>query len=88
MAKGPYKARETLTGSKCLSTSRPNLTNQGKMSSAHGVVPSGPTKGMRHPEGRIGAGTRGFKSNLSSTTGGIKGGPKHASQPSGHKSKS
>lgn len=63
------------------------LTGSGKMSSAHGNGSGNPTKGMRHAEGRLGASCRSFKSNLSSTTGGQTGGPKHASQPQGHKSK-
>ena len=84
MAKGPLKATSVLSGSRSLSSKRPPAnTSSGKMSSAHGVVPSGPTKGMSNAQGRLGASTRSFKSNLTSTTGGVKGGPKHASQPKG-----
>jgi len=83
-----FKASEVFKGSKSLSTKRPPAnTSNGKMSGAHGVVPPGPTKNMSNAAGRLGAGTRGFKNNFSSTTGGEKGGPKHAGQPSGHKDK-
>lgn len=36
--------------------------SQGKMSSSHGTNSGNPTKGMRGGDGRVGAGTRGFKS--------------------------
>lgn len=81
MSKGPYKYSEI--GGKSLSCSRPNMSGKGKMSSAHGVVPRGPAKGMTNAEGRLGASTRAFKSVLSDTTGGCKDGARHASQPKG-----
>lgn len=85
MSKGPFKATESLHGSRCLSTKRPPAnTSSGKMSSKHGVVPSGPTKGMSNPQGRLGASTRAFKSNLTSTTGGVKNDTRQAKQPRGH----
>lgn len=85
MSRGPFRATEVFQGSKCLSTKRPPAnTSGGKMSGAHGVVPSGPTKGMSNPQGRLGASTRAFKSNLTSTTGGCKNDTKQAKQPKGH----
>jgi hypothetical protein len=85
MSKGPLKATEVMHGSKCLSSKRPPAnTSHGKMSSAHGVVPPGPTKGMSNPSGRLGASTRAFKSNLTSTTGGLKNDTRQAKQPKGH----
>lgn len=85
MAKGPYKATSSLSGSRSLSCKRPPAnTSSGKMSGAHGVVPPGPTKGMSNAQGRIGCHTRSFKSNLTSTTGGIKNDTRQARQPKGH----
>lgn len=83
--KGPLKATSVFSGSRSLSCKRsPANTSSGKMSSKHGVVPSGPTKGMSNAEGRLGSSTRAFKSNLTSTTGGCKGDTRQAKQPKGH----
>lgn len=57
---------------KKMSTSHMKM-GSGKMSSQHGLSKNtSPTKGMVHPEGRVGAGTRPFKNNLTSTPGGKK----------------
>ena len=85
MSKGPLKATSVFQGSRSLSSKRPPAnTSSGKMSGAHGVVPSGATKGMSNPQGRLGANTRAFKSNLTSTTGGCKNDTRQAKQPKGH----
>lgn len=85
MAKGPLKATSVFSGSRSLSCKRPPAnTSSGKMKTSHGVVPSGPTKGMSNPQGRLGAGCRPFKSNLTSTTGGVKNDTRQAKQPRGH----
>lgn len=86
MPKGPFKARDVMSGSRCMPTNRPNMSGKGSMSSAHGTNSGNPTKGMFHAQDRIGSGTRSFKSNLTSTTGGDKSGStRHAKQPRGHK---
>lgn len=85
MAKGPLKATSVFTGSRSLSCKRPPAnTSSGKMKTSHGVVPQGATKGMSNAEGRLGVGTRAFKSNLTSTTGGVKNDTRQARQPKGH----
>ena len=84
MPKGPFKARDVLSGSKCMPSNRPNMSGKGKMSGAHGTNSGNPTKGMFHGEGRVGAGTRSFKNILTSTPGGDKSAStRHASQPKG-----
>lgn len=82
MSKGAYKYE----GGKCMSSSKSGLTGTGKMSSAHGLNSGNPTKGLRHPEGRVGKGSP-FKSGIPSEAGYKGGSTAHANQPSGHKSK-
>ena len=83
MSKGSF----TYGAGKRMSSSKSGLTGSGKMSSAHGLNSGNSTKGMRHAEGRVGAGCPGFKSGIPSDAGYKGGGTAHADQPSGHKSK-
>jgi len=89
MAKGPFKATEVFTGSKGMSPSKGALKSaQGKMSSAHGVVPKNSNTNMDKNTGgyRIGSGTRTFRSGLLPAAAPGHGAG-HAGQPKGHKSK-
>lgn len=86
MGKGAF----TYGADKCMSSSRgPLKTNQGRMSSAHGTNGQSKNNNMSHNTGgdRIGSGTRTFKSGDYCQAGPTKPYPKHAGQPSGHKSK-
>ena len=83
MPKGAY----TYEGGKKMSCSKSGLTGSGRMSSAHGLNSGNSTKGMRHPENRVGADCPGFKSGIPAEAHKRGGFDPHASQPSGHKSK-
>lgn len=83
MAKGAF----TYGAGKRMSSSKSGLTGSGRMSGAHGLNSGNPTKGMRHPEGRVGADCGTFKSGIPSEAGYKDGGTAHAKQPQGHKDK-
>lgn len=83
MSKGAF----TYGAGKRMSSSKSGLTGSGKMSSAHGLNSGNSTKGMRHPEGRVGADCPGFSSGIPSEAHKRGGSNPHADQPSGHKSK-
>lgn len=87
MSKGAYKYSEV--GSKCMSSSRGILKSaQGKMSSAHGVVPKNTNNNMTQNAGNaIGSKCRGFRSGIPGEAGYKGGGTAHVKQPSGHKDK-
>lgn len=64
-------------------------SGSGKMSGAHGTNGQSKNNNMSHNTSngtRVGAGTRTFKHNGIRQFSGETGGPKHAKQPSGHKS--
>lgn len=84
MSKGAFK----YGAGKRMSGSTAGLTGKGKMSSAHGTTGQSKNNNMNRTTGgdMVGAGTRTFNSGIKQFSG-EKGGPKHASQPSGHKSK-
>lgn len=85
MAKGAF----TYGAGKRMSGSKTGLTGRGKMSGAHGTTGQSRDNNMDRTTGgyMIGAGTRTFHKNGIKQYSGEKGGPKHADQPSGHKSK-
>ena len=83
MGKGAF----TYEGGRSMPKSKSGLTGSGKMSSAHGLNSGNATKGMRHAEGRIGAGCKGFSSGIPGDKSPVNSAAHHAKQPSGHKSK-
>lgn len=86
MSKGAFKYE----GGKRMSGSQGALKSaQGKMSSAHGTNGQSKNNNMDKNTGgyRIGSGTRTFKDQAYPMAGPNKPYPKHAGQPSGHKSK-
>lgn len=82
MSKGAYKYSE-MSGAKCVSTSKSPLKSaQGKMSSAHGVVPKNTNNNMTQNVGNsVGHGCRSFRSGLPGEAGYKGGGTVHAKQP-------
>ncbi len=87
--KGAYKYSE-MSGSKCMSKTSAGFKTTGpKMSSAHGTNGESKDHNMGHNTGGylIGKGTRTFKHEAYPTAGPCKPYPKHADQPSGHKTK-
>ncbi len=89
--KGPYMAREVMTGSKGMSRAHPGLdkATPHKMCTAHGTNGQSRDHNMGNLTGGylIGKGCRTFKPESYRLAGPPSGNPKHASQPSGHKSK-
>jgi hypothetical protein len=85
MPKGAFKYSE-ISGSKCMSKSQGILKSaQGKMSSAHGVVPCNTKNNMTINAGNaVGHGCRPFRSGLLPTAAPGHGAG-HKSQPKGHK---
>lgn len=87
MSKGPYRASEGFSGSKAMTRSGGALKSaQGKMSSAHGVVPKNTHNNMtQNASGAVGSCCPTFSKSSYRQAG-----PKnfgHAKQPSGHKDK-
>lgn len=85
MSKGAFK----YGAGKRMSGSKSGLTGSGKMSSAHGTTGQSKNNNMNRTTGgdMVGAGTRTFHKDGIKQYSGVKGDTKHASQPSGHKSK-
>lgn len=86
MSKGAYKYESP--GAKSMSGARTGMSGKGRMSGAHGLVQNkSPTKGMKHPEGRVGDGCYPFGSGNYRQAGPVDGGGAgHKKQPKGHKS--
>ena len=67
--KGAFTYREEAKGAKCMPKGHMPKSSSHRMSSEHGTNSHNSTKGLINADGRVGAGTRAFKSNLNHTAG-------------------